>query len=484
MISKKQKIRYLIYGIFVMLTMYVFYTSFKPIMVCDPDDWTYIGYIRKPVPIWKDWNPAKILPETTEGLLGYFAAYVIYPICGDYIMSFTYVFAGFISICIATYVVSSALLLKKIIPDIKDSVCIIASYLLFLVNFIMLRGNNFFFTASNLNCFINYLFPTIFCLVLINYLVAYIQCDKIIFVNDDKAGYLKVGILILAIYLAVFSNMVCNVIFVIPMGLIYLDIFFRKLKTHKMKELIRSFKDYWVFYYTFVLELICLFYEYNGGRANSFSLTLNDALNQSIEDFKYICHITDKKILALCVVIIICCLISNKNHDNRSVQSVMKWYIIGFIIITIYLFALYTKIGNHKIQRCENIFVMYILFVEASFIAFGYLLDKYSKVMVAIPLMVLVMTAMVAYGDYKPSMSYYYGDRYLCYIINNNIIEQFIAAERTENYEFELHIPRSGLGGYDFSGDRIAATLYKHGITASKLKPHLILEEYSWFIDR
>lgn len=478
--KRKSKFIYILFGISIAIVMFVFYTNVKPIMVCDPDDWTYIGYIRKPVPIWKDWNPAKILPETTEGLLGYFAAYVIYPICGDYIKSFTYVFAGFISICIAGYVVSSALLLKNIIPDIKDSICIFSSYLLFLINFIMLRGNNYFFTASNLNCFINYLFPTIYCLILINYLVVYLQQGN---KNNDNVNYSKIGILVLAIYLAVFSNMVCNVIVVIPMGLIYLKTVFNSLKKYKIKDFFCSFKEYWVFYYTFILEFVCLFFEYNGGRANSFSITWNDAINQSIEDFKYICHITDKKIFVVCAVIIVWCFISDKHHNNRSVHDIVQCYSIGSVITVVYLFALYSRIGDHKIQRCENIYVMYVLFVEAAMIALGYLLYKYSKLEIFIPITIFVLTAIVAYGDYKPSMSYYYGDRNLCYTINNNIIEQFIEAERLENYEFELHIPKSGLGEYDFSGDRIAATLYKHGIIASRMNPNLVLEEYSYFVN-
>lgn len=496
LMRKKTKMIYIIYGILVMLMMYVFYTSFKPIMVCDPDDWTYISYIRKPLPLWKNWNPAKILPETVEGLLGYFAAYVVFPICGDYIYSFTYTFAAFISFCIAAYVISSAMLLKKLIPEIKDTICIVSASLLFLVNFIFLRGNNFFFTASNLNCFLNYLFPSLFCMVLINYMLSsrFIAIDrnqsypvlKDEKMADDVSAVFKEGTVLLLIYLAVFSNMVCNVIFVIPMVLVYFYFATKSLKNKSLKDFLLSYNQSGVFHYTFILEIICLFYEYNGGRANSFSISLKESLVLTIEDIKYIWHITDKKIFITCLTLIILSIFINikkEKFKNKKVLQIILWYIVAFGIIAVYLTALYTQIGDHKLQRCENIFVFYILFVEAAFVALGYLLNKYTKTMLLAPILLFILIAIVAYGDYKPSMSYYYGDRNLCYDVNSSIVRQFEEAEKKENYEFELHVPKSGLGSYDFSGDRIAATLYKHGITASLLKPHLVLEEYTYFTD-
>ncbi len=461
-----------------------------PIMVCDPDDWSYISYIRTPIPLWKDWNPAKILPETAEGLLGYFAAYVVYPICGDYINSFTYTFAGFVAVCIALYVVYSAILLKKIIPGINDAVCIISAYFMFLINFIMLRGNNFLFTASNLNCFINYFVPSLFCMILLNYLLSsdIICLDKQMQSGyksgNGYAGLFKTGTILLAIYLAVFSNMVCNVILVVPMAMIFLNSAFRRMKEHKLKEFLLSYKQSGIYYYTFILEIICLVFEYNGGRANSFSASFAESLKQTREDLDHIWNITNKAVLICCLLLIILCLVLNiKKKRNEKVSYILICFLVSFTIITLYLAALYTKIGDHKLQRCENIFVMYILFIEATMVALGYLLDRYMKAVIIVPMLAFIMTAIVIYGDYKPSFSYYWGDKNLCYAINTSIVKQFEIAERTENYEFELHIPKSGLGGYDFSGNRIAATLHKHGITASTLKPHLVLEEFSYFAD-
>lgn len=89
----------IIYSCFLILMgalLLIHYICIRPIMICDPDDWTYISYIRQAVPLWGAWNPAKIFPETIEGLLGDFAAFVIYPIVGKYGYAMSYVSVSFL----------------------------------------------------------------------------------------------------------------------------------------------------------------------------------------------------------------------------------------------------------------------------------------------------------------------------------------------------------------------------------------------------
>ena len=61
--TKKEKLILFIYSMLLFGATYILYTQVKPIMVCDPDDWTYISSIRYAIPLWKDWNPSKVLPE-------------------------------------------------------------------------------------------------------------------------------------------------------------------------------------------------------------------------------------------------------------------------------------------------------------------------------------------------------------------------------------------------------------------------------------
>lgn len=44
--------------------LFVWFTQIHPLVVYDADDWTYLAYVRSATPIWGDWNPAKVFPET------------------------------------------------------------------------------------------------------------------------------------------------------------------------------------------------------------------------------------------------------------------------------------------------------------------------------------------------------------------------------------------------------------------------------------
>jgi len=250
-------------------------------MVCDPDDWTYISSIRVPFPIWKNWNPSKVFPENLMGFCGFFSAYVVYPITNDYILSFTYVYAFVVSVFIVSYIIALMLLVKKILK-ITLQASIVYSFIAYLLHFLFMlsqdTNNMFMFTASNLNCFVNYTIPSLFCFVLATYFISiYLSDYNYLFIDlkreKEQQNYLKMGIIALLIYLAIFSNMVCNIIFVAPFIYMFLEMLFVYIRTNGVKRLfkISTVKKYGLFAYIFFLESFCLIFEYNGGRAESLS---------------------------------------------------------------------------------------------------------------------------------------------------------------------------------------------------------------------
>lgn len=154
----------------------------------------------------------------------------------------------------------------------------------------------------------------------------------------------------------------------------------------------------------------------------------------------------------------------------------------SFSLTFIYMLLLYARIGKHKLQRSENIFVLYIFFGIAVAISLGYILALHKKVWALVPLGLYIMITITVFGDYKPSISYYQGDIKLCYLINNDILEQYKQAEYMGLDEFVLHIPESGLGSYSFTADRISNTLYRHGITSKRIRANTKLEPIDYFL--
>lgn len=67
----------------------VWFTQIHPLVVYDADDWTYLAYVRSATPIWGDWNPAEVFPETVMPFFSTVAVYTLMPLLGDYILAQT-----------------------------------------------------------------------------------------------------------------------------------------------------------------------------------------------------------------------------------------------------------------------------------------------------------------------------------------------------------------------------------------------------------
>lgn len=84
--------------------LFVWFTQIHPLVVYDADDWTYLAYVRSATPIWGDWNPAKVFPETVMPFFSTVAVYTLMPLLGDYILAQTVMHALVVSISITVYV--------------------------------------------------------------------------------------------------------------------------------------------------------------------------------------------------------------------------------------------------------------------------------------------------------------------------------------------------------------------------------------------
>ena len=102
--ERKQQIYKTAWYLAVFGILYLWFARVKPLVPYDGDDWLYLSYARKAVPLWGDWNPARVLPEVLMPLCGAVAAYVVMPLTGDYIGSITIVSAVVVSGFLTAYV--------------------------------------------------------------------------------------------------------------------------------------------------------------------------------------------------------------------------------------------------------------------------------------------------------------------------------------------------------------------------------------------
>ncbi len=150
---------HILYLVCMFLLLAVFYTRIHPLMVVDGDDWRYISVMRGGLPIWKHWNPAKVLVETLTGFVGYLSAFVVYPLTHDYLFSFTLTYGTLTALFIVIYLYCFDLMLIKKMK-LQISSALVVSTLFFSAHFLILKSqpenNVYMLSAFNLNCFAAY----------------------------------------------------------------------------------------------------------------------------------------------------------------------------------------------------------------------------------------------------------------------------------------------------------------------------------------
>lgn len=103
MTSKKKKVTSMIVvQIALFLVLFIYFTQITPLLPFDADDWSTLGTMRLPIPLWGVFNPSKVLPEVIGPLVGEIAAYVVYPISKNYVDSILFTQAVLVSLCVAT----------------------------------------------------------------------------------------------------------------------------------------------------------------------------------------------------------------------------------------------------------------------------------------------------------------------------------------------------------------------------------------------
>ncbi len=492
-VGVRKNLEYILLVTSIFFLMFVFYTRIEPIMICDPDDWSYVGFIRNPFPIWGYWNPAKVFPETVEGIIGSFSAFVVYPICKDYIWAFTYTFGFVLSLMLAIYFVFVGLFCERML-SLDRKIAVKISFFSFCMHFLLFRQESetvskLIFSASNLNCFMNYTVPFLINVLLGLWVIRNFVEDEdrdnlaAAFCCNDCHVQIKWGMILLVSYFAVFSNMASNIGFIAPcMYVVCSRLLGITLKKNKF-EFWKFFRQNIFYLYVFFLEVICLLFEPNGGRASDLSVDWTSACADTLRDLWGVAKqgkITVWIIIGTTIFFeIVATLRKKTTQKERKVISILL-FSIG--LTWVYMFLLFSRIGENKIARSENVFTLLgYLLILFSF-CLSSLIKRKQELCILLVFGCGLAFAYMLGGRYEQSMSYYKGNADVAYLTNKNIIEQFIVADQLGQDEFELHIPQSGLGYYPFSGNRIAGTLYNHKIVHNIHHPILVLENDEYFV--
>ena len=277
----------------VFLTLYIFFTIVDPLVVFDGDDWCYIAQFRNPLPLWHNWNPARVFPETIMPIMGYIGAYVVYPLTGKYLSSVAIVFSFFVAIfTTGLYYVLSQCIRKQFKLSILESYSIglllIALYFLFFKS--QHSDNQFMLEANNLICYYYYTVPSLLNSIIVLILMYHVS-------NSDfyrRYSYVKQGFLFLAIYFAIFSNVFQSIIVAVYCGWILLQQLWVS-RSFSRQTIIKICREHSLHTGILIFWAVQILFEMNGGRAKAiggnvsvFHLPLGDTIHQFVQLLKMV----------------------------------------------------------------------------------------------------------------------------------------------------------------------------------------------------
>lgn len=259
-----------LFALAVFAFVFVFFAQVHPLVLYDGDDWATASYQRSALPKWQGWNPCRVFPEVFMPLCTSLAAHVIYPLTGDYSGAMSLIFA----VAAAAFITAYVGLLRRFAKrrfSLDTPATILIAALFLALHFLCFRsqdsGNAHLFYADNTCTFFYYTLPALLNASLVLLWEAGGCFERL----ADPGHPVRDGLLILAVYMSVFSNLFGSQILAIYAGVrIVTDVCAQMARTGKPAKALRgAFTQHAWEWAVLLLWLIALIFEANGGRAGN-----------------------------------------------------------------------------------------------------------------------------------------------------------------------------------------------------------------------
>lgn len=461
------------------IMMFIFFAFIHPLVPYDGDDWMNLSMMRGAYPKWGIWNPIKILPETVMPLFGYISAYFFNPIVNDYITSITLCASLFFSAVITVYFYFFYRFLKSIY-ELSCSEGLFITLLFALGHFLIFKSNKFnntyMFYSANLTCYFHYILPALSNSILVLYLLRFKSLLK------DKS-ILKNSLIVLGIYLSIFSNVFHSIILI---TYIFIELLFgfindKNIRATNINELKIYIKENAAWVLIIAAWLLSLLFEANGGRATQIGhsifelpiwktlVALGSLLKQASKEFIVILITGVFGALAIYIKT------KNKTANDDIYKTITLKSLLCLFIAFVYIVLISAKAAPDYIATTHVAFSFLFFLFIILFIAIAYAFKKYPKAVIVLPLICFIVVIQTLNTDkhFKESNMRNIAP-YKCVTVDNYLIKQIVEADKSGKKEMVLIVPkgdnRDNWPHPKYMGGNISRTLYAHGVISQDMK--------------
>ena len=462
---------YLFY-LLIFLGFFIFFAEVHPIIPFDADDWINMSFNRKAVPSLNYWNPTKVFPECFQPLVGLFAAYVVSPLVGDYLNALVYSHAITVSLFIILYLISLQKLLKSIFA-FHNLTCYAIIIIFILFHFLILRtsrtDNDYLFFSPDANCYYHYIIPNLLCASLVLWFMH----------NDITKKYegWKSGILLLAVYLALCSNLFSTIIFVAYIGSC---LFLKFCYQNKMEKgwLGSFFKKNVVYIVIIFFWVFIQLFEANGPRALYANMETS-LLSSTIDAAKYfVLLLFNYQFIVISSLFIGLSLFYasiKRDDDWRPIGKKFRVLFLALFINLVYLILLCSRVDPLYIQKGQVIFSYSFFLLLIVIMCIAYLCSKNRFVRAIIPLLAFIIFFEInTKGKVFRDVQYEFIDNpKSCMELNRVLLDKIISADQAHQDSIVITVP--DFGNWDNwpltnNCSYVGLVLYKHNVISRPIK--------------
>lgn len=475
--KKHRKLPYAAFFLLIFGFLFLWFSRVHPLIPFDGDDWTYLSYVRMATPIWGDWNPAKVFPEVLYPFFSTIAAFALAPLTGDYIGAQTLMHAVVVSAAITGYLWCFDHLMRRVF-SCSHVTAGVFTVLFLTLHFLVFRtaeeNNVHLLHCVSLNCYYNYLLPMLLNASLVMLLLASDRIEAFV-----KTGRPELrGLFFIVVYLAIFSNLPASGILAAYAGSRVLLALIRQGKKLKLKPFLgeNSF-----FLGILAIWLVSAVFELSGGRAGAAAGgSILAQLRQTCFLLKTVVLESNRLFLGFSGIVVasalVCMLMSGGVRSlNAKLASVLGTFLISTAALTVYMIVLCAAVGPGKITGSEYLFAIYFHILLLVLLALGYLVERFPRLMLALPLLTVVLISGInTNGNTFAEINTRGLPAERCGELSRYLIEQYQQADQAGQREMVLRLPQftsdpENGDNWPYTlvlADRISNTMYNHGLTS------------------
>lgn len=457
--------------------LFLFFTQIHPLVVFDCDDWRYISFARDPFPKMNEWNPVRIFPECFMSLMGYFAAYVLTPLVGDYLRSMTYAAALMLSLLITGYLWMFYQLVRSDDHGCLRAVC--GTAIFFALHFLLLKvqpyDNRHLFWAFNLTCVFYYLMPTL----LNASLVLWIMRGGRLTERYEGLTTAQKGLLWIVLYFAVFSDIMHNIVL-----LAFLSVysFWDLCAGGGWKDFRGWMRRHRIEIAVLLLWLACLFFEAHGGRAHEIS-RFDMPWRETVDAARAIWPMMKHSVVAACLAFIFAAAVMILRRSQAELARETRFRMLlsaaCILLVFLYLFLLCTRANPQYIARVDVLFCCFFYFLLLTCLALNALVRRFPVLMQGLPLLAVLVLMLSLNNPRQAFQESTVGNipAQTCYEMGDELIEQMTAADRAGEKAVTVYIgvgePKVNWPFAEIMEQDLPQTLFRHGVLQHPLKIRL-----------